>query len=139
MVLLAMKIWVIDDDRDIRDALAECLGEEGHEVASFDDGSLALARLAAGERTDLIFLDMLMPGMPGQAFLKALGHEASWDSIPVVVISGMACSDHQRVATVLRKPFNLKKLFDTVLQFTPPLILATATSATAAVASDLVV
>ena len=69
-----MQIWIIDDDRDMRESLSDSFEGTDHTITCFADGSLALLDLANSrrERPDVILLDMLMPGMPGKSFLATL-------------------------------------------------------------------
>ena len=57
---------VVDDDPDIREALAGILADEGYQVTACADGAQALAHLGAGSDPPcLILLDLMMPGMSG--------------------------------------------------------------------------
>lgn len=104
-------IFVVEDDRSVRFVLAEALREAGFAVQAFDSADAALAALAAGERVDLVFTDVRMPGTDGLGFLEALRrHDAS---LPVVVMS--AYTDVATTAGAFRggardylpKPFDL--------------------------------
>ncbi|RYZ94316.1 MAG: response regulator, partial [Proteobacteria bacterium] len=54
---------VIEDDENIRDALAEILEYEGYVVKLAGNGREGLDRLAEGKAPDLILLDLMMPVM----------------------------------------------------------------------------
>lgn len=60
----ALRILVVDDDRDVADSLRIFLEIKGHEVTSFTDGQSALEALAA-LRPDVVLCDVGMPGMSG--------------------------------------------------------------------------
>ncbi len=104
-------ILVVDDDRAVRYVLAEALREAGFAVRAFDSAEAALAALAAGERADLVFTDVRMPGTDGLAFLDALRRHDP--ALPVVVMS--AYTDVATTAGAFRggardylpKPFDL--------------------------------
>jgi two-component system response regulator AtoC len=66
------KILVVDDEPSIRKYLETLLHVDGHEVACVSSGREALDRVGAGERPDLIILDLLMPGMDGLETLRQL-------------------------------------------------------------------
>ncbi len=66
-----MKILIVDDDPEIRDAVALTLTEHGHDVLEAEDGAQGLD-VATGHRPDAIVSDGLMPRMDGYQFLKAL-------------------------------------------------------------------
>ena len=86
-------------------------------------GDDALAWLAGGGAPSLILMDLTLPGLSGAAFLERLKENSAWRAIPVVLISGQenlkATSQRLGADGCLRKPFELKKLFDTVRQFAP--------------------
>ncbi len=103
---------IVDDDADIRAALAFCLHSEGYQTQLCMNGRDAIDRLDFGLRPDAIVLDLMMPGMNGLEVLQVLRSDARWSAIPVVVASvnrGYSAED-LGVAAVLRKPFELKEL-----------------------------
>jgi two-component system, OmpR family, alkaline phosphatase synthesis response regulator PhoP len=58
------KILITDDNKDIRDALAYILKEEGYKLWMAKDGAEAL-RIVKNERPDIVFLDIVMPELNG--------------------------------------------------------------------------
>ncbi len=102
---------LIDDDPNIRDVLTEFLRELDHEVAPFALAENALAALQSGMRPSLILLDLMMPGMDGPAFLRAVA-SAGLADFPVVLITaaGRNAAAGLPVAQVLAKPFRLDDL-----------------------------
>jgi twitching motility two-component system response regulator PilH len=65
-----MHILVVDDSATIRAVLGKMLTQDGHAVLKSGDGETAIA-LARENQPDLIFLDIVMPGMNGFAVLRA--------------------------------------------------------------------
>ena len=61
------RILLVEDDRELRDALAEALEEEGHEVIAVGDGKEALREMRS-QRPDVVVLDLMMPVMDGWQF-----------------------------------------------------------------------
>jgi CheY-like chemotaxis protein len=106
-----VRVLVVDDDRDIRDLLVEVLSGEGYVVSSAADGRRALAE-AHASRPDVILLDLMMPVMNGWEFREAQLGDPDLAGIPVIVIS--AFDSTLNVAAVLRKPFLLEDILDTV-------------------------
>jgi len=77
------RILVVDDDRVLRHALSTLLEEAGHAVSQAGDGPEALARLAGGP-TDLMLLDLGLPGMGGMEVLARVRALASPPRVVVV-------------------------------------------------------
>ena len=77
------RILVVDDDRALRHALSTLLEEAGHIVLQASDGPEALARLAGGP-TDLMLLDLGLPGMGGMEVLARVRALASPPRVVVV-------------------------------------------------------
>ena len=61
-------ILLVEDDFDVREALAETLRDEGYAVECAVDGEQALDYLRDGGRPGLILLDLMMPRMSGSEF-----------------------------------------------------------------------
>ena len=82
-----MQILVVDDSATIRAVLGKMLTQNGHAVVGAASGEVALER-ARENVPDLIFLDIVMPGMSGFAVLRALRRDPRTRAIPVIMISG---------------------------------------------------
>jgi CheY-like chemotaxis protein len=104
-------ILVVDDDREVREALKLILEGEGYDVVSATNGLEALERLDEGCRPCLILLDLLMPLVDGWQFLAERSKTPELAAIPVIVITA---ADEIRVSrrrtSILRKPFALEDL-----------------------------
>jgi CheY-like chemotaxis protein len=83
-----ISVLLVDDDRDIRDVVAQILEEEGYSVAVAGDGEAAL-QLLAEVRPRLILLDLNMPVMNGVQFRKRQSQDPALAAIPTVVMSAM--------------------------------------------------
>jgi DNA-binding response OmpR family regulator len=103
------RILVIDDDPDIREAVTEVLSLEGHEVVTASEGEQGLVRCRL-LRPDLVLLDLMMPGMNGWDFLKALRRDELLGRVPVVVVSALGRVPELPVSGYLPKPFGLDAL-----------------------------
>lgn len=79
-----MKILLVEDDREIRDAIVTVLEVEGLDVLTAENG-LAAQRILTNEAVTLIVTDLKMPGMDGLSLLKWLQREGP--STPVVMMS----------------------------------------------------
>jgi CheY-like chemotaxis protein len=84
---LGTKMLVVDDSPTIRAVLGKMLGQDGYAVQKAVDGESAI-ELAKTEQPDLIFLDIVLPGINGFAVLRALRHDPATRHIPIIMISG---------------------------------------------------
>lgn len=80
-----MKILFVDDDKMIREAMANLLKTKGHSVLTAKDGYDALAILSMGSRFDLVITDLNMPLING--YQLAEGAEAI-SSAPIILHTG---------------------------------------------------
>lgn len=109
-------ILVVDDDDDVRAALAEVLAEEGYRVTGATNGREALDCMRKGPRPDVILLDMMMPVMDGWQFRAEQQRDPRLAAIPVVVLSASPqyATETLDCACSLRKPVELDLLLETV-------------------------
>jgi response regulator RpfG family c-di-GMP phosphodiesterase len=77
------RILVVDDEKVIRDMLADFLGMEGYVVRTAEDGTSALGELERGHY-DLVISDLKMPRMGGIALLDEIGKTAP-DALTVIM------------------------------------------------------
>lgn len=80
-------VLVVDDSRTIVAALSHMLSQNGYETASAEDAETAL-RMVSEDPPDLIFLDIVLPGMSGFTALRKLRRIPATESVPVIMISG---------------------------------------------------
>ncbi len=100
-------VLVVEDDEDIREAIAQILREEGYEVALAENGQHALELLGEVERPCLLLVDLIMPEMDGWQLLQALSTHDRFATIPVVVMSAMPHPTRLEGQTVVKKPIDL--------------------------------
>ncbi len=111
-----VSVLVVDDERDIREAVAEVLKDEGFEVLDANDGAEALEQLRA-HHPAVVLLDLMMPGMNGWEFCAARQREPELSSIPVIVISALGRVSGIDAQAFLQKPFELDALVSAVRQY----------------------
>jgi CheY-like chemotaxis protein/Tfp pilus assembly protein PilZ len=87
-------VVVADDDPSILDFTSRVVTKAGHRVARADRGDLAL-ELIRKEKPNLVFLDVLMPGLDGLEVCRAVRADAALADLPVVLLSAMG---EQRLA-----------------------------------------
>jgi CheY-like chemotaxis protein len=80
-------LMLVDDDEDIREVVRLFLEIDGYRVTTATDGVDALEQLKTCERPSLILLDLMMPRMDGEQFMKTL-RTSPFGNIPVVIMSG---------------------------------------------------
>ncbi len=84
----AGRVLIVDDEDDLRDALAEILVDEGYDVAIAHDGREALAQLAEIQKPCHVLLDLFMPNMNGFDFLDALAEDdEAADEVHIVIMT----------------------------------------------------
>jgi two-component system chemotaxis response regulator CheY len=78
------RVLVVDDSKFSRNLAMRALREAGHEVLEAHDGALGLEAVRQ-HGPDCVVLDMLMPVLDGQGFLRRLRGDGS--GLPVVVLT----------------------------------------------------
>ena len=81
---MPQKIYLADDEKNIRDLIAAFLSQEGSEVKTFENGD-ALLFACDTALPDLVILDIMMPGTDGLSVCSAL-RKASAD-LPIIIVS----------------------------------------------------
>jgi PAS domain S-box-containing protein len=83
----ALRLLVVDDNRDAADTLSALLSEMGHDVVVAHDGYQAL-RMLEGLQPHAVFLDIGMPGLSGYDVAQALRREPRHDATMLVALTG---------------------------------------------------
>ena len=113
-------VLVVDDDLDIREALADTLHDRGFDVVTAANGLEALQLLQTmAVPPSVILLDLMMPVLDGYGFLAERQKHPELAAIPVAVITAGHGVDRHRVddfPPVIPKPINVPKLFDILRQ-----------------------
>lgn len=106
------RIYVADDEEDIRQLIQKFLQEEGFAVTCFASGD-ALLEAFEMQPADLLVLDIMMPGMDGLSLCAAIRKRSS---VPIILLTArdtdadfitgftMGCDDY------FTKPFSMVKL-----------------------------
>jgi CheY-like chemotaxis protein len=112
-------VLVVDDETDIRQALAEVLTFEGYQVVDACDGQEALDK-ARQYRPELVLLDLMMPRMNGWEFRRIQKDDRSLARIPVVVLSAISPSGDLDCEGYIEKPFDVEELVSAVRRYAHP-------------------
>ena len=81
-------ILVVDDDCDVRDALADMLAEAGYRAVCKQDGRDALAFARRQGPPAAVLLDLFMPEMNGWEFMEKLRANRRLANVPVIMVTG---------------------------------------------------
>ena len=112
------RILLVDDDREIVEAMRIALEAAGYEVLVARDGNQGLA-MAEREDPDLVILDMMMPKRSGFLVLEKLRRTRSVP-VRIIMMTANEGSRHKAYAEMLgvddyiRKPFAMERLMDSV-------------------------
>ena len=111
-------ILIVDDDEQVRAALARALRGQGYAVATANNGKEALDSLdREDELPKIIIIDLLMPVVNGWSLRQSLLGRPSWAKILVIVLSGSGCDESGGALPAVQylpKPVRLRELFDLV-------------------------
>ena len=76
-------IYVVEDDKAIRNLVAYALGEKGYKVKTFEDG-LKIVEIIRDKPCDLLLLDLMLPGKDGVEILKEI---REFSDLPVIILT----------------------------------------------------
>ncbi|MDB4975350.1 MAG: cheY [Myxococcaceae bacterium] len=112
-------ILLVEDNDDVREAVAELLRDEGYDVQEAEHGGVALELLAKMEQDPcLVLLDLMMPVMSGPEMLRVLADTNRLSRLRVVVLSaGGKPVDAPEAKKFLRKPVEPSLLLAVVREF----------------------
>lgn len=115
-----LPILIVEDDRDLREALADTLRLAGHTVLVAEEGGMALEILAR-QPVGLVVSDVMMHPMDGHALLKAI--KARWPEVPVLLMTAYGMIEkaveamRDGAANYLPKPFEADRLLAEVARY----------------------
>ena len=92
-----MKILLVEDNEENRDALSRRLARRGYAVVMAMDGAQAVA-MAQSEMPDLILMDMNLPDIDGWEATRILKGASETQAIPVMALTAHAIAGDQERA-----------------------------------------
>lgn len=81
-------ILIVEDETDLREAMAEAIRDAGFSVTTAENGEIGL-KMALEQKPDLILLDIIMPIMDGHETLKRLRNDSWGRNVKVIVLTAM--------------------------------------------------
>ncbi len=120
-------VWIVDDDDEMSHAVKLMLQLLDSTVEIFRDARSAAKRLLAGDRPDLIVLDINMPEVSGIDFLEFLRMRNDLKEMPVVMLSSETTDtqvdEAMRIGAnaFVFKPVTLEELEEAILIALPKL------------------
>ena len=113
-------ILVVEDDADIREALAQILEDEGYSVISAPNGLVGLEKLRT-VKPALVLLDLMMPVMNGWQFRQQQRQDDLVAGIPVLMISADGSARREALSSgargFIQKPIELDDLLNAVAEY----------------------
>lgn len=110
------KVMIIDDSKTVVAVLQKLLRENNFTTLEAYDAETALEMLKT-ERPELIFLDIVLPGMNGFEALRNIRRIPEMSAVPIIMISGNESATEQfyvqRIGAndFMKKPFSRAEVF----------------------------
>ena len=107
------RILVIEDEMDICKIIAFRLKSAGYQVTVANDGETGLKK-AKRNVPDLIILDLMLPGIPGEMVCKSLREDDRVDlqQIPIIMLTAKSGDVDRLIGKVIGANVYLTKPFD---------------------------
>lgn len=80
-------ILIVDDEPDVLYLVEKILMKDGHAVKTADSGRNSLEMLKKGEKPDLIFMDVMMPGENGWEICRKIKENPDYKDIKVAILT----------------------------------------------------
>lgn len=105
-----MKILIVDDEALVRRSLARAFKSKGHEIVEAVDGVEGVKAWRA-HQPDLVFLDVLMPGLSGPQVLSEMGKDRTGR---VILMSAFAGEHNMETAIEMGADLFVGKPFEDI-------------------------
>ncbi|NJD92001.1 MAG: response regulator [Geobacter sp.] len=112
-------ILIVEDEESLLKLESILLASKGYRVTAVSDGTAAL-KAVAGDRPDLVLLDIMMPGIDGFEVCKRIKSAPETASIPVVMLTAKKSTFDQTrgleagAAAYVTKPFKSQKIAEVI-------------------------
>ncbi len=114
-------ILIVDDSMLERENLKGILGAADFQVLEADNGEQAI-ELAKTTQPDLVFLDIMMPGMDGFATCRSLHGGDETKAIPIIIVSSKAnrsdkiWAEQMGAKGYITKPYTAEEIMEKIEQ-----------------------
>jgi chemotaxis family two-component system sensor histidine kinase/response regulator PixL len=103
-------VLIVEDEPELRTVLGQLIEMCDYRVISATNGKEALEQLKKDSSPKAILLDMMMPIMNGDTFLREIRNQANLSEIPVIQMSAALLKKHKYACCVIDKPFEIGEL-----------------------------
>lgn len=116
---MGKKLLLVDDEKDLVDAVVLRLEANGYEVSVAYDGQEGLDK-AIKEKPDLIILDLMLPKIDGYKVCTLLKTDTKYNNIPIIMFTARAQESDIKKGKELGadayiiKPFDSQVLLDKI-------------------------
>ena len=114
------KIYIVEDDDNIRDMVLYALSSTEFEAEGFADGELFWSAVEQQGVPSLLLLDIMLPGEDGVAILKRLKQSQKHKTLPVIMLTAKG-SEYDRIKGLdlgaddyITKPFSVLEVISRV-------------------------
>lgn len=119
---MKQKIFIVEDDADVRESLIMLLEAEGYDVQSAEDGLDAFNQLSAMPTLPhLIILDWMMPRMDGAQFYNKKKDFPNMEQIPLILLTADGRVQEKsaliNASVGLAKPIEVETLLSAIQRF----------------------
>jgi DNA-binding response OmpR family regulator len=105
------RIYVVDDNADVRHVVIYALMDEGHDILMIRDGEAAIEALIS-EPPDLVVLDLMLPGLDGFEILNQMRSWGIQGNTRTIVLTARASDEDRRRVLELGADDFVSKPFD---------------------------
>ncbi|MBI4597068.1 MAG: response regulator [Candidatus Omnitrophica bacterium] len=118
--MMGKRVLIVDDESDLRYALAIRLRAAGFLCETAENGEEGLAKARQAPPPDLLIVDLLMPKMNGYEMLQRLKADPATAKIPAMVLTALPERARERQLAkldsviVMQKPFHSEQVVSAV-------------------------
>ncbi len=111
---MAKRIFVADDDKEVREIVRFALTHNGYEVTAVKNGQ-QLQEVLAEQLPDMLILDVMMPGEDGYHLCSAIRSHPRTRHIPIIIMTAHTEEIYERISSDLGVAEHITKPFHPLL------------------------